>query len=101
MRPFSTPSSMIASRSCWVIVLSPRYGKVHKTLCVGGLTIRLKYFERQRHRLAAAQAERCDATATAAPHERVDQCHEYPRAARADRVAQRDRAAVDVQTIPV
>src|SRR4051794_24064022 len=56
---------------------------------------------RQRHRLATAQAERCDAALAAVRAQRVQQRDQHPRAAGADRVAQRDRAAVDVQAVPV
>src|SRR6266540_4504354 len=61
----------------------------------------LYHLDRQRHSLAAAQAERSQTALTAARAQRVDQRNQHARAARADRVTERDRAAVDVQAIPV
>src|SRR5262245_20948147 len=51
--------------------------------------------DRKRHRLAAAQAERGQTAPPAALLERMDQRDQHPRAARADRVPQGDRAAVN------
>src|SRR6476619_7515095 len=49
--------------------------------------------------LAAADAQRGDAASATAGLERMQQRHEQARAARADRMAERDRAAVDVELL--
>ena len=58
------------------------------------------HLDRHRHRAAAAQAERRQATPTAAPPQLVDQRRQHARAARADGVPQRHRAAVGVDLAP-
>ena len=56
---------------------------------------------RQRHGVAAAQAERGEAGLLAALLQRVEQRDQHARARGADRVPERDRAAVDVDAVPV
>src|SRR5581483_6229245 len=58
-------------------------------------------FDRHRDRTAAAEAKRGDPPSAAARPERVHQGCEHTRAARADRVAEGDRAAVHVELRPV
>ena len=53
-------------------------------------------FDGERDAVAAAEAERRDAALQVAPLQRVEQRRQHARAARADRVAERDGAAVDV-----
>src|SRR4029078_4046348 len=57
--------------------------------------------ERRRDGAAAAQAERRQAVAALTPVQLVEQRLHDPRAARPDRMAQGDRAAVDVRLVPV
>ena len=54
-----------------------------------------------RDRAAAAEAQRREPVAALAPRELVEQRRDDPRAAGPDRVAERDRAAVDVDLVPV
>src|SRR5512147_320667 len=54
-------------------------------------------FDQHRAALPAADADRRDAALSAGAHERVQQVEHDPRARRADRVTERDRAAVDVE----
>ena len=53
-------------------------------------------FDCQRDGIAAAEAQRRNASLRIAPSHFVKQRHENARAARADRMAQSDRAAIDV-----
>ena len=55
----------------------------------------------KRDGVAAAEAERRETRLRTAILHRVKKCRQNARAAGADRVAQRDRAAVDVHAIPV
>ena len=54
----------------------------------------IRPFDRERDAVAAAQAQRRDAALQVAPLQRVEQRRQHARAARADRVAERDGAAV-------
>src|SRR5689334_23670604 len=54
-----------------------------------------------RHRAAATEAQRGEAVPAAAAVELVEERRDDPGTARTDRVAERDRAAVDVGPIPV
>ena len=54
-----------------------------------------------RDRSPAAEAERREALPPAAPPKLVEERRQDARARRADRVAERDRAAVDVDLVPV
>src|SRR5262249_53627771 len=58
-------------------------------------------FERGRHRAAAAEAQRREAIPTTSPVELVEERGDDPGAAGPDRVAERDRPAVDVRLVPV
>src|SRR5687768_9735973 len=100
MRSLPPPSS-----ACWrslrsasifdCVVGRPSFTRSYNT------ARRLTTLDRHRHRAAAAQAERGQAEPAAARAKRVDQSDEHARAGGADRVAERDRAAVDVEPIPV
>src|SRR4051794_36838499 len=57
--------------------------------------------DRERHRVAAAEAERCEATLEIAILQSVQQRGEHARATRADGMTERDRAAVHVDAIPI
>src|SRR5262245_61286095 len=56
---------------------------------------------RQCYRLAAAQAERSQTAPPAPCLQGVQQCNKHPCAAGPDRMPQRDRAAVNINAIPV
>ena len=57
--------------------------------------------DRHRHGPAAAEAQRREPVAALAPRQLVEQRRDDPRAAGPDRVPERDRAAVDVDAVPV
>src|SRR6478609_7985001 len=59
----------------------------------------LHHLDRERRRLAAADAERGDALLPAVLLQRAEQRDDDSRAARADRMAERDRAAVHVDDL--
>ena len=67
----------------------------------GGPGTRSDPLDRHRDRAAAAEAQRRQPVAALPPLQLVDERRHDPRAAGADRVAQRDRAAVDVDLLPV
>ena len=60
------------------------------------LTFSLDCFYRHRHRFAAAKTQRGDAALQTALLEGVDQRYENPGATRANRVTERDAAAIHV-----
>ena len=61
----------------------------------------LLQLHRHRHRFAAAETQRSDAAFQAAVLQGIDQGRQYARAACAKRMSQCDRAAVDVDLVPV
>ena len=69
----------------------PRPGVVYRAVVAC-----LRTLDRQRHAHAAADAQRSQALLRAAPLHFVQQRHEDAAALRADRMTDRDRAAVDV-----
>src|SRR6266705_3596425 len=56
-------------------------------------------FDNHRYRIAAAQAQSREATLRVAVFHRVHESREHARAAAADRMAERHRAAVDVELL--
>src|SRR6476659_29121 len=58
-------------------------------------------FDGHRDGASATEAERGEAEPALAPDQFVGECRDDPGAARADRVTERDRAAVDVDLVPV
>src|SRR5687768_12082006 len=71
------------------------------TTAISPLTSRapLDRLDRERDGLAAAEAERYDPAALAARGQRVEERDEEARAGGADRMAERDRAAVHVEAV--
>ena len=57
--------------------------------------------DRERDGLAAAQAERRDSASQTAILQRIEQRRQHARARGAERVSQRDGAAIDVDLVPV
>ena len=68
---------------------------------LGGLTISAGPLEQRRLALADPDAQRREAVAAAAPAQLVHQRHHQPRAAHPQRMAERDRSAVDVDALGV
>ena len=65
------------------------------------IAMTLQRFHNRRDALAAADARRREAVLLAAPPQLVRQRQQQPRAAHAERMAERDRAAVDVDLVAI
>src|SRR5262245_12526778 len=84
-----------ARAAVWAIPLPIVPAPITPTVLISVANVCLP-FHRERDRVSAAETERRDPALRAAPSHLVEQGDEHARAARADRVAERDRAAVDV-----
>src|SRR4051812_48802855 len=87
--------------ACVFAPTSPEHPAASKTAPAAATRLRFERFNDDRDPLSAADAGRAEAIALARSLQGVDQMGDDARARRRERVAQRDRAAVDVQLVPI